>query len=140
MFRIIGIVVVCLLLLFGLGVYFQWFTFSTSNTNGNRPDIHVGVNKDKIEEDLKPVKGLFGSKTVEGTIQKIEPVKKELTILDKQKKDVTIKVDEASKIKIGDKDGSAFSDLKVGDPVSVKYDTKKDGNDAKTITVTKSAD
>jgi hypothetical protein len=143
MFKIIGVLVVCLLIVLGLGVYFKWFTVSTSNAEGNRTDLHVGVNKDKIQEDLKAVKegaqGLFGAKTSEGTVQQIDVSKQELTIVDKQQKELNLKADAGTKVKIADKD-AAFGDLKVGDSVSATYDAKKEGNHAKTITVTKAAE
>jgi hypothetical protein len=142
MFRLIGIVVLCLLVLGGLGLYFKWFGFSASN-EGNRPDLHLTVDKTKVKEDLNVVKekyhSLLGEKTVEGAMHHIETASQELTILDGQNKDVTIKVDAATKIKIGDKDG-AFSDLKDGERAHVTYDVKKDGNSAQTITVPKAAE
>jgi len=111
----------------GVGYYRGWFNFAAS------------VNEDKIKEDLHTVKDkvhdLGHDKTIDGTIHQIG-TGQELTIRDSQKKDVTIKVDAATKIKIGDKD-SPFSDLKTDDPVSVKYEAKKDENVARTITVSK---
>lgn len=151
MFRTIGIVVVCLGLAFGLGLYFQWFTIAASNTDSRTSDVRVAIDKNKVDKDVKAVKdkvdkaekavndefhNLLGDKTMEGTIQKIETAKEELTVRDNKNQDVTIKLDPATKIKISDKAG-ALSDLKTDDPVSVKYETKKDGNVARTITVAK---
>jgi len=135
MFRTIGIVVVCLCLIAGAGYYFNWFTFTASNT-----DARMAINKPKIEKDVKAVKdefhSLLGDKTMDGTIQGIETAKEELTVRDNKDHDVMVKVDTATKIKISDKAGS-FADLKTDDAVSVMYETKKDGNVAKTITVAK---
>jgi hypothetical protein len=149
-FGMIGVVAVCLLVVAGLGLYFKWFSIS-SNTGGDTPDVNVSLNKPKVEHDVKAaeesakhgaksvsdkVHGLFGEKTIVGPIHEITSDKQELTILDNDKKDVTIKVVASTSIKIGDK-ASSFSDLKGDDPVSVKYEAKKDGNVARTITVQK---
>jgi len=145
-----GLVVLCLCVVAGVGLYFKWFTISASNDN-NEPDVHLSVNKPKIDSDIKSVKksvatgeekvaekvhNLLGEKTIAGTIHQIESSKQELTILDNKKQDVTIKVDAATRITIADK-SSYFSDLTTDDSVSVKYEAKKDGNFAKTITVPK---
>jgi hypothetical protein len=134
----------------GVGLYFKWFTISASN-DGNEPDVHLSVNKPKIDSDVNAVKksvakgeekvadkvhSLLGEKSITGTIHEIESSKQELTILDNKKQDVTIKVDGATRITIADK-SSSFSDLKGDDSVSVKYEAKKDGNVAKAITVLK---
>jgi len=112
----------------GVGYYRGWFNFAAS------------VNEDKIKEDLHTVKDkvhdVTHDKTIVGTIQQIGTTGQEFTIRDNQNKDMTIKVDAATKIKIGDKD-SPFSDLKTDDPVSVKYEAKKDENVARMITVSK---
>ncbi len=139
MFRTIGIVVVCLCLVGGAGLYFNWFTISPSNTD-SQSGVRLSMNKDKVENAEKSVKdeyhNLFGDKTMKGTIREIEPANKELIVRDNANKDVTIKLDAATKITIIDKDGS-FVDLKTDDPVSVKYESNKDGNVARTITVAK---
>jgi hypothetical protein len=135
----------------GIGLYLHWFTISASRTDGKESDIHLSVNEGKVKEDMNTVKeeikhgaekvnekvhGLSGGKTLEGTIQKVETARQELTILDNRKQEVTIKVDAATKIKIADKDGS-FGDLGADDTVSVEYEAGKDGNVAKTIAVQK---
>jgi hypothetical protein len=135
----------------GVGLYLNWFTISASRTDGKDPDVHLSVNKEKVKEDLNVVKedvkygagkvaekvhSLTGEKTLEGPIQHIDAAKQQLTLLDNKKQDVTIQVDAATKIKIADKDGS-FGDLAADDAASVKYEAKKDGNVAKTITVQK---
>jgi hypothetical protein len=150
-FGTIGIVAVCLLVLAGLGLYFGWFSISTSTTGRDAPDVHLTLNKPKVKQDVKAaeegakhsaravtdqVHDLLGEKTIVGPIHEIAVAKQELTIQDKEKQDVTIKVVASTSIKIGDKD-SSFSDLTADDPVSVKYEAKKDGNVAKTITVQK---
>jgi len=136
-FRMIGFVAVCLVVLAGVGLYLDWFS--------------ITLNKPKVKEDVKAVEegakhgatavtdkvhDMLGEKTIVGPIHEIATAKQELTILDKEKQDVTIKVVASTSIKIGDKDGS-FSDLTADDPVSVKYEAKKDGNVAKTITAQK---
>ena len=146
-----GLLVLCLCVVAGVGFYLNWFTFSASSAKDKNPDVHLSVNKNKVKEDIKIVEedvkygagkvvekvhSLTGEKTFEGPIQHIDAAKQQLTFLDKQKKDVTIQVDAATKIKIADKDG-AFSDLAADDTVTVKYEAKKDGNVAKTITVQK---
>jgi hypothetical protein len=140
MFRTIGIVVVCLCLIAGAGFFFKWITFTASNADTQKPDVHLTINKDKIDKDMKAAEdklpNLFGDKTMDGTIQGIETAKEELTVRDKKDHDVMVKVDTATKINISDKAGS-FADLKTDDAVSVKYEAKKDGNLAKTITVAK---
>jgi multidrug efflux pump subunit AcrB len=140
MFRTIGIVVVCLCLIAGAGLYFKWFTITASTIDSRTPDLHLSIDKDKVDKDVKTAKeelnNLLGDKTVEGTIRDIETAKEELTIRDSRNQDVRMKLDPATKIKIIDKAGS-FSDLKTADPVSVTYETKKDGNVARTITVAK---
>jgi hypothetical protein len=143
--------VLCLLVVGGVGLYFQWFSISASNTESGTPDIHLKVNKDKFQEDMKIVKedakhgaekikdevhGLLGEKKLAGTIQQVEVARQELTVLDNKKQDVTIKVDAATKIKIGDKEGT-FDDLKADDPVSGMYEATRDGNVARTITVSR---
>jgi hypothetical protein len=145
-FGTIGLFVLCLCVLAGVGLYLNWFSISASNTDNKTPDVHVSVNTPRIEADVNTVKkgvaeeyhSLLGEKTVKGTIQQVETAKQELTIKDNPKQDVTVKVDATTKIKVGDKDGS-FSDLQIDDPVSVLYDAKKDGNVAKTITVSKTS-
>jgi hypothetical protein len=135
----IGLAAVCLLVAAGLGLYFDWFSFSTTlNTPKVEHDVKV------VEEGAKhgakavgdKVHGLLGEKTIIGSIHEITSAKQELTILDSDKQDVTVKVVESTSIKIGDK-VSSFSDLKGDDSVSVKYEAKKDGNVARTITVQK---
>lgn len=79
---------------------------------------------------------LLGEKALAGPIHQIGMSRQELTILDSEKAEVTIKVEANTRIKIGDKDAS-FSDLAAGDPVSVLYEAKKDGNVARSITVAK---
>jgi len=133
MFRIIGILVLCLCVVAGVGYYFNWFSFSTSNNDGKKADLHLTFNKDKAQDDIHR---LQGEKTIKGDIHQTEAAKQEFTILDSQNQDVTIKVASTTKIKIDDKDG-AFADLKAGDPVVVKYEANKDGNSARTITVSK---
>jgi len=151
MLRWLGLIVLCLLVVGGVGLYFQWFSISASSTDSGKPDIHVNVNKAKFQEDMKTVKegakhgaekvkeaahSLLGEKTVEGTIHQIETARQEMTVLDNEKQDVTIKVDATTKIMIGDKD-CAFSDLKADDPVSVLYEATRGGNAARTITVSR---
>jgi len=139
MLRLIGFLVVCLLVVGGLGLYLGWFGLSFSN-DPKKPDVHLTVNKDKIEQDVKTIKdkveNYLGEKTVKGTIQQVEPVSQMLNILDDKKQAVVLKVDSTTKIKIGDMDGS-LADLKADDPVTVMFEAKKDGNVARTITVAK---
>jgi hypothetical protein len=146
-----GLMVLCLCVFAGIGLYLKWFSFSASTTDTKQTDVHVSINKAKVQEDMNVVKegakhgatavteefhSLLGEKTIKGTIHQIEPARQELTILDNKKQDVTIKVDTSTKIKIGDKDGS-FSDLQADDSVTTLYEAKKDSNIAKTITVSK---
>jgi len=146
----IGLLTLCLCLAAGVGLYLHWFTISASSPDGKDPDVHLSVNKDKVKEDMNTVKEdvkygagkvaekvhLSGEKTLVGPIHHLDADKQQLTLLDNQKQDVAIQVDAATKIKIADKDGT-FADLAADDPVSVKYEAKKDGNVAKTITVQK---
>jgi len=144
MFRTIGIIVVCLCLIGGVGYYLNWFSFSETKTDNKGIEIHGKINTPKIQTDLKKVEEkasdeihhLFGEKTIVGTIQKIDSASEELTIRDKKDKDVTVKLETGTKIKIMDKAGT-LSDLKAEDSVSVTYEAKKDGNVAKTVTVSK---
>jgi len=158
MMRTLGWIVLCLCVLAGFGLYFEWFTVSASkgstdkentdkgstdkeNTdkgNTDSPNIHVTIDKEKFKEDIAAVKEKVTGKSIDGQIRRIETTRQELTILGKQAQEVTIKVDASTKIKIGDKDAS-FGDLKIDDPVSVKYDATKDGNIARTVTVSNKA-
>jgi hypothetical protein len=139
MFRTIGIVVVCVCLIAGVGLYFKWFTISGSST-----DVRLSTDKNKVDKDVNAAKDEVhkvlgdktGDKTMVGTIQEIEAAKEELTVRDYRNQDVRMKLDPATKIKIIDQPGS-FSDLKFADPVSVTYETNKDGNVVRTITVAK---
>jgi hypothetical protein len=139
MIRTFGWVMLCLCAVFGLGLYLGWFSLTASNTDG-KSDLHVSLNKDKVHEDEETLKKkgqqLLGKKTLEGPIHQIMMATQELSLLDNQKQEVTIKVDATTRIKIGDRDAS-FSDLTAGDPATVTYEAKKDGNVARTITVTK---
>jgi hypothetical protein len=143
------VVIVCVLL--SAGFYMKWFSVSGTNTDSKTSDIHVSINKEKVQDDVKAIKegaqhgaegvkdkvsGLLGEKTVAGNIQQIEMAKQEFTILDDQKKDVIVKVDASTKITINDKAG-VFADLKADDLVSVKYAASKDGNVASSVTVSK---
>jgi hypothetical protein len=145
-----GLIVLCLCVLGGVGLYLKWFTISASN-DGNEPNVHLSVNKPKIDSDIKAmeksvangeekvvekVHSLLGEKTIAGTIHQMESSKQELTILDNKKQEVTIKVDAATRITIAGK-SSSFSDLTADDSISVNYEAKKDGNFARTITVLK---
>jgi len=140
MVRTFGWVVLCLCVVFGIGLYLGWFSISSSNTEGDKSDVHVSVNKGKVHEDVDALKkkghNLLGEKTLEGPIHQIMMATQEMSMLDVQKQEVTIKVDAATRIKIGDKDAS-FGELSAGDPASVMYEAKKDGNVARTITVSK---
>ena len=140
MVRTFGWVVLCLCVVFGIGLYLGWFSISASNTDGEKSDLHLSVNKNKVHEDVDALKkkgqNLLVEKTIEGPIHQIMLDTRELSMFDIQKQEVTIKVDTATRIKIGDQD-ALFSDLKAGDPASVMYEAKKDGNVARTITVSK---
>ena len=140
MIRTFGWIVLCLCVVFGIGLYLGWFSISASNTDGNKSDVHVSVNKGKVHEDVDALKkkghNLLGEKTLEGPIHQIMMATQELSMFDSEKQEVTIKVDAATRIKIGDKDAS-LSDLTAGDSASVMYEAKKDGNVARTITVSR---
>ena len=128
MIRTFGWAVLFLCVLGGIGYYLDWFSVSAS------------LNKGKIKDDVNSAKdkvhGLLGDRTIEGTIHQIAAASQELTVLDSAKQAVTVKVDAVTKIRIGEKD-SSFKDLKTDDPVSVSYEASKDGNTARTITVSK---
>jgi hypothetical protein len=129
----------------------KWFSVSGTNTDAKTSDLHVSLNKDKVEHDANAVKegaksgaegiknefnSLRGEKTVAGTISSIEMAKSDLTITDDQKKETMVNVDANTKITINDKAG-VFADLKADDKVSVKYSANKDGNVATSVTVAK---
>jgi hypothetical protein len=152
--RTIGLIVVCLCVLAGVGLYFGWFTVSASNVDGTKPDVHVTLNRGKAQDDANAIKAgvkqsvegtqekahnLLSETTVAGTIREMDAARQELTIRDDMNRDVTIKVNLMTRIKLGDRKGS-FGDLKVLNPVSVVYETMKEGNVAKTITVSKDPD
>lgn len=155
MMRTIGWIVCSLVVVAGIGLYFGWFTLSTSKgstdkgstekdktstdkENTDAPNLNLTINKDKFKEDMTAVKEKFTGKSIEGQIRRIETSRQEFTIFGKETQEVTVKVDGYTKIKFGAKEGS-FGELKVDDRVSVNYEATKSGNVAKTIAVSNRA-
>lgn len=51
MIRTLGWIMLCLCVVFGIGLYFGWFSISASNA-----DLQLSINKDKIHEDADALK------------------------------------------------------------------------------------
>jgi hypothetical protein len=102
----------------------------------------VNAAKDTIKDDVQklrdkaPDKGKTPSpgQSVEGTICTIDPRNHMLTVLGDKNEEVTVRMDAATRIRVGDKEGT-LADLKIGDSAAVTYESDKGEKVAKGVTV-----
>jgi len=142
---LIALLLICIIAVGG-AFYLGWLNVSTADSYDNRRrEVTLTIDKEKVKEDIDAVKQKAGEvgekigqtskdvltlgKTVNGQLQEVDAAKKEVTVKSSDGKEtVTVKVDEQTKIKVGDKDGASLSELKSGDPVTLVY-VPKDGVD-----------
>jgi hypothetical protein len=150
------IVVVVLIVGGGVAYWLHWWRVDTvpSKDDGetkvqltmdkNKMNKDVNVAKGKITEDLEKVKEAVHEKEkaqpaevlVEGTIRAIDPSNHTLTVMNDKNEEVVVRTDAATRIRVGDKDGT-LADLKIGDSATVTYQSAKGEEAAKSVTVKK---
>jgi Cu/Ag efflux protein CusF len=105
----------------GLGFYLNWFTF--------------GVDRAKIEADVKTVQKTFAGKSEErtGTIKVVEVAENRFTLATAGDPEMTVLMTDGSKV-WRDKEAATFADLKAGDEVTVRFRDKSGKHEATSVT------
>lgn len=157
--RAICIIVVVVLVVGGGAAYWlHWWRIDTvpSNTDGETK-VQLTMDKDKMNKDVRAAEGTIkddveklkeavhakgkaqpAAVLVEGTIHAIDPSKHTLTVMNDKNEEVVVRMDAATRIRVGDKEGT-LADLKIGDAATVTYESAKGENGAKSVTVKKRA-
>ena len=144
------VVVLVLVVGCGLAYWLNWWRIDTAPNT-----VQVTVDKDKMNEDVKAAQGTITEDVkdlkegvhkkgeaqshgllVEGTIRAIDASNHKLTVMNDKKEEFAVKTDAATRIHVGDKEGT-LADLKVGDSATVTYETAKGDKVAKSVTVKK---
>jgi len=145
------VIVVVLLLVavgVGLGFYLDWFRFTGErNSEDGKTTLGVEVNKDKIKGDVnsaqekakefgQTVKEKFGAgtETAKGEVITVQGTDRRFTLVTPDKKELTIQVEPASKIRSQDRD-IQLEGVQKGDQVQVIYRVKDGKNIAQSVTV-----
>ncbi|OAI47139.1 hypothetical protein AYO44_10205 [Planctomycetaceae bacterium SCGC AG-212-F19] len=146
--------VVALVVGAGAAWWFGWWNMSTGpNVDNGKSEVRLTVDKDKAKHDvaavedkikggvqsLKPghqesAKAGTLAQPVAGTIRTIDAGNHSLTVMSDKNEEVTVRTDAGTRIRVRDKD-AAFLDLKIGDRAAVTYESDKNGQPAKTLTV-----
>jgi Cu/Ag efflux protein CusF len=87
---------------------------------------YAKTGNDLIASDVKATRSGSGAGAAEataGTIRKIDTAHNQVTITDKNGKDWTFGLADGAKVELNNR-ASTLADLKVGEPVTVKYETK----------------
>ena len=136
--RAFGFLILILLIIFVAGIFLGWFTVSASSRDGSRPNVHITVDKEKMQDDVASVKDKVTSavseKTVSGTIRRVETAARELVVSDSERRDITVRVTSSTDIRIGDR-SVTIDEIRADDPVSVVYEERKDEKVARRISV-----
>ncbi len=140
----------------GVAYWLHWWRVDTvpSNADG-KTGVQLTVDKDKINKDVNAAEGTIKDDVeklkagvhekgkaqtqgllVEGAIRAIDPSNHTLTVMNDKNEEVAVKTDAATRINVGDKEGT-LADLKVGDSATVTYESAKGEEAAKSVTVKK---
>src|SRR5579884_601042 len=150
------IVVVVLVVGCGVAYWLHWWRVDTAPSNADgKTRVQLTVDKDKMNKDVNAAEGTIKDDVeklkervhekgkaqtqellVEGTIRAIDPSNHTLTVMNDEKKEVAVKTDTATRIHVGDKEGT-LADLKIGDSATVTYESAKGEKAAKSVTVKK---
>ncbi len=138
------VVVVVLVVGCGVAYWLHWWRVETvpSNDDG-KTKVQLTVDKDKMNKDVNAAEGTIkndvqglkekthekekapaAGQSVEGTIHTLDPSSLMLTLMSDKNEEVTVQTDTATRIRVGDKEGT-LADLKIGDSTTVTYELDK---------------
>lgn len=151
----IAFLAVALLVGVGAAWWFQWWNVSTGPSDKGKSEVRLTVDKDKVKHDVataedKIKEGVHGFKPghhekdktlvqgapVTGTIRTIAADNRSLTMMNDKNEEVTVRMDAATRVRVGDKEGT-LADLRIGDRAAVTYESDKEDRVAKSVTLEK---
>jgi hypothetical protein len=134
----------------GLGFYFGWWGFTkTRDAEGKATGVTFNVNQQRIAEDTKKAKTAIrnlgkkgqegtqqeakATQTVKGTLKKVEPAERRLTLNTAEKGSVTVQTVPDTKIRRNDVD-VRVNELREGDSLEVLYRDENGKHVAESVT------
>jgi hypothetical protein len=143
-------VLCCVAIVAALGFYLDWFNLRTTRTADNQSEVTLSVDRDRVKEDVAAVRKradevtgkvseYFADHTVEGVVESVNPADGTLNLKPNDQKQpvISLRVDKDTKIQMGDAGGKdrTLSDVQTGNRATVVYETRKEYNRAKSITI-----